>query len=125
MDETINNIQFLKESIHKFKDEIQKFIADPNYANHNAINLRQSIEDLEKNIITKEKHLANQILKNNTSSFKNKNVNSLQNYDSNQTSLPNIYTYAYNTLKYTKKTNIINEFDQLYKLNNNSKINAD
>lgn len=31
MDETINNIYFLKETIGKFKNEIQKFVADPNY----------------------------------------------------------------------------------------------
>lgn len=69
MDESINNIYFLKETISKFKNEIQKFIADPQYANNNAVNIRHSLEDLEKTILNKEKNIAGQILNNNSPSY--------------------------------------------------------
>lgn len=69
MDESINNIYFLKETISKFKNEIQKFITDPQYANNNAVNIRHSLEDLEKKISHKEKNIAGQILNNNNPSY--------------------------------------------------------
>lgn len=88
MDDSINNIYFLKETISKFKNEIQKFISDPSYSNHNAVNLRHSIEDLEKTIIDKEKNLAGQILNNNQNTFnpittKYSNSNYVSNYSNN------------------------------------------
>lgn len=69
MDESINNIFFLKETIGKFKNELQKFISDPNQQKHNIISLRQNIEELEKNITKKERSIGNQILNNNVGSF--------------------------------------------------------
>jgi len=69
MDESINNIYFLKETIGKFKKELQKFISDPNQQTNNIINLRQNIEELEKNIILKERGIGNQILNNNLGTF--------------------------------------------------------
>lgn len=105
IDETVNNLVFLKDSIGKFKNEIQKFLADPSYANHNVLNLRQSIDELEKNIIKKEKNIASQILNNNPS--KN-SVMSLNNYNSNPfdriENLPDIYSIKnYTSLKYVKR----------------------
>src|SRR5690348_16949222 len=97
IDETIGNLNFLKETIGKFKNEIQKFIADPDYVNHNAITLRQSIEELEKNILNKEKNIAGQILNNNNSkSFLRNN----QNESVSRSTLPNIY----DSLRYVKKS---------------------
>jgi hypothetical protein len=97
IEETITNLTFLKDSIGKFKNEIQKFIADPSYANHNVVNLRQSIEELEKNIIKKEKNIASQILNNNPG--KGNHTLSSQNYD-----LPDIYSFGgYHSLKYVKR----------------------
>jgi IQ domain-containing protein H len=107
IDETINNLVFLKDSIGKFKNEIQKFIADPSYANHNVLNLRQSIEELEKNIIKKEKNIASQILNNNPArgnhTTLNQDSNHLNPFDRIE-NLPDIYSLNnYNTLKYVKR----------------------
>jgi hypothetical protein len=91
INETIKDLHFLKESIGKFKDEIQKFIAEPNYSNHHVINLRHRIEDLEKKIVGKEKNLSIQIL----------NRNHVQ--QNREENLPSIYTYSHNVLQYVKK----------------------
>lgn len=105
MNETIDNIKFLKETIGKFKNEIQKFIADPNYASHNTMNLRQSVEDLEKKIINKEKLISNQILNSNRhyQEFNLPSIpnNTMNNKERSYTYNPNNYT----TLKYVKKQN--------------------
>lgn len=69
MDESINNIYFLKETIGKFKTELQKFISNPSQQKNNIISLRQNIEDLEKKITKKEKSIAHQILNNNLGTF--------------------------------------------------------
>lgn len=112
IDETIGNINFLKETIGKFKNEVQKFIADPNYVNHNVVNLRQSLDDLEKNILNKEKHIAGQILNNNKTLF-NSVINHQTNEDQKST-LPNIYRdKEYNN----NRTARINSKDQNYTYN--------
>jgi len=69
MDESINNIYFLKETIVKFKNELQKFLSDPNQQKHNILSLRQNIEELENNISKKERSIGNQILNNNLGTF--------------------------------------------------------
>lgn len=54
MEDSVNSMFFLKETISKFKNEIQKFIIDPKNINNYAINLHNSLEYLEKNISDKE-----------------------------------------------------------------------
>jgi len=101
MDESVNNIYFLKETISKFKNEIQKFITDPQYANNNAVNIRHSLEDLEKTIINKEKNIAGQILNNNNLSYKPilskySAVNLLNNSGNNDSNNLNSYGFKSN-----------------------------
>jgi len=138
MDESINNIYFLKETISKFKNEIQKFITDPQYANHNAINIRHSLEDLEKNILNKEKNIASQILNNNNPTFNpiasrysslnvlNNSANSefLSMKNSLQRKKPSQLTELYNNITNLNKTEILGNTSlsnspQHYQLSNN------
>jgi hypothetical protein len=107
MDETISNIHFLKETIGKFKDEIQKFISDPNYATNNAMNLRQSVEAMEKNILTKEKNIANQILNNNSNNYNSIMIKPNLPGIIESTTFPDISNTnrnTYNTLRYEKRS---------------------
>lgn len=139
MDESINNIYFLKETIGKFKNELQKFISDPNQQKHNIITLRQNIEEIEKNITKKERSIGNQILNNNAGTFipiANRALNSRGNSNSHnkintvsgrfsanntgfgKTNLPNQNSYYNNIHMKTASSNLTN-------LNNNNNHNND
>ena len=104
MNETVDSLEFVKESLYKFKQEIQKYIADPNNTNNNLINLRNNVEDLEKDISNREKQIVNNISldKNSTRDFFGNHDNSLN--------LPDIKThstkYLYNTLRFRRKSKI-------------------
>jgi hypothetical protein len=93
MNETINQITFLKQTVVKFKEEIHKFLTDPNYASHNVVGLKHNIEDIEKEIINKEKDYANFILHKN-----------LEKFHKNKTHLPIINSNS--TMIYRKKSDI-------------------
>ena len=103
MNETVDNLNFLKESIHKFKNEIQKFLSDPEYKNYNVANLRQNVEEIEKKIINKEKEIANRVLydKNSTRDFYYSHGDTI-----NLPKIKNNYYYPYNTLNYKRKPEV-------------------
>ena len=62
MDDNIQNFNFLKDTVSKFKGEIQKMISDSNYSNTGVIQLKQTIDEIEKNISSQEKYLVSNYL---------------------------------------------------------------
>ena len=62
MNENIENFNFLKETVAKFKGEIQKMISNPTYSNSGVIQLKQTVDEIEKNISNQEKILVSSYL---------------------------------------------------------------
>ena len=50
MNDNIANFNYLKDTVSKFKEEIQKMISSPNYSTAGVIQLKQTVDEIEKNI---------------------------------------------------------------------------
>ena len=59
MSENLENFKFLKDTVSKFKGEIQKLLVNPNYTNTGVIQLKQNIDEIEKNINYQQKSIIN------------------------------------------------------------------
>lgn len=53
--DNITNLNFLKETIFKFKNEIHKMISNTNYASSDVIQLKKTVEEIETDINHREK----------------------------------------------------------------------
>lgn len=62
MDDNISNLNFLKETVTKFKGEIQKMITTGNTSSANVIQLKQTVEEIEKSINNREKQIVSNFL---------------------------------------------------------------
>jgi hypothetical protein len=104
MVENISDIKYLKDSIGKFKDELHRFIANPDSKTSNIIAIKHKIEDLEKNIIGREKIITNNILNGSSKAYnqvlKNSNNNTsginYQNKTSSKFGQNNIFDSNFN-----------------------------
>ena len=64
MDSNVQNFNFLKDTVNRFKSELQKLVATSKYSNTGIMKLRDNIEEIEKNIQNQEKFLVNSYLNN-------------------------------------------------------------
>ena len=64
MDSNVQNFNFLKDTVNRFKNELQKLVATSKYSNTGIMKLRDNIEEIEKNIQNQEKFLVNSYLNN-------------------------------------------------------------
>ena len=64
MDSNVQNFNFLKDTVNRFKNELQKLVATSKYSNTGIMKLRDNIEEIEKNIQNQEKYLVNSYLNN-------------------------------------------------------------
>ena len=64
MDSNIQNFNFLKDTVNRFKNELQKLVATSKYSNTGIMKLRDNIEEIEKNIQNQEKFIVNSYLNN-------------------------------------------------------------
>ncbi len=62
MNDNIANFNYLKDTVSKFKEEIQKMISSPNYSTAGVIQLKQTVDEIEKNISNQEKVLVTNYL---------------------------------------------------------------
>ena len=62
MNSDLKNFIFLKETVKKFKGEMQRFVANSNGADPVISKLRTNIEEIEKSMSQQEKNLVNNIL---------------------------------------------------------------
>ena len=104
MNENVRDFTFLRDSINKFKGEINKIISNNDYSNSGATELKNHLEEIEKNMLSQEKFLINDCLS-------SKNNNNLIN--SNLSSLPLINRQSFLkeekinvSLKYAKQSQI-------------------
>ena len=70
MDENIQNFNFVKETVEKYKNEIEKLLVNQNSNNSNIIQLKKNIDEIEKDITSQEKYLVSNFL----SQKNNKNI---------------------------------------------------
>ena len=64
MDSNVQNFNFLKDTVNRFKNELQKLVATSKYSNTGIMKLRDNMEEIEKNIQNQEKYLVNSYLNN-------------------------------------------------------------
>ena len=64
MEANIQNFNFLKDTVNRFKGELQKLVATSKYSNTGIMKLRDNIEEIEKSIQNQEKYLVNSYLNN-------------------------------------------------------------
>ena len=64
MDSNVQNFNFLKDTVNRFKSELQKLVTTSKYSNTGIIKLRDNIEEIEKSIQNQEKFLVNSYLNN-------------------------------------------------------------
>ena len=50
MDSNVQNFNFLKDTVNRFKSELQKLVTTSKYSNTGIIKLRDNIEEIEKSI---------------------------------------------------------------------------
>ena len=96
MDDNVQNFNFLKDTVSKFKGEINKLLTNNNYSNTGVIQLKQTVDEIEKNMSSQEKYLVSNYLSN-----RNKN---LQNYT---------FQNKFSPLPFIKQQNYIPE-DNVY-----------
>ena len=107
MHANIENFNYLKDTVSKFKGELQRMISNPAYSANNVNQLKQTIDEIEKNIQHQEKLLVSNYLK---------QKNSCQpQYKPTRPTLPNIKSNAsrhkllgedavYTALRYVKQS---------------------
>ncbi len=96
MDDNVKNFNFLKDTVSKFKGEINKLLTNNNYSNTGVIQLKQTVDEIEKNMSSQEKYLVSNYLSN-----RNKNI---QNYT---------FQNKFSPLPFIKQQNYIPE-DHVY-----------
>ena len=64
MDANVQNFNFLKDTVNRFKGELQKLVTTSKYSNTGIMKLRDNIEEIEKSIQNQEKFLVNSYLNN-------------------------------------------------------------
>ena len=64
MNTNIQNFNFLKETVDRFKSELQKLVSTSKYSNSGVMKLRDNIEEIEKSIQNQEKFFVNSYLNN-------------------------------------------------------------
>ena len=62
MNTNVQNFNFLKDTVNRFKSELQKLVATSKYSNTGVMKLRDNIEEIEKSIQNQEKYLINSYL---------------------------------------------------------------
>ena len=120
MNENVRDFTFLRDSIDKFKGEINKIITNNEYSNSGAQELKNHIEEIEKDMASQEKFLINDCLS-------SKNNNNL--IYSNQSSLPLIKQSFLKeekvniSLKYAKQSQIDRMLNPIKKEINEERMN--
>ena len=64
MNTNVQNFNFLKDTVNRFKSELQKLVTTSKYSNSGVMKLRDNIEEIEKSIQNQEKFLVNSYLNN-------------------------------------------------------------
>ena len=64
MNTNVQNFNFLKDTVNRFKSELQKLVTTSKYSNSGVMKLRDNIEEIEKSIQNQEKFLINSYLNN-------------------------------------------------------------
>ena len=64
MNTNVQNFNFLKDTVNRFKSELQKLVTTSKYSNSGVMKLRENIEEIEKSIQNQEKFLINSYLNN-------------------------------------------------------------
>ncbi len=64
MNVNVQNFNFLKDTVNRFKSELQKLVTTSKYSNSGVMKLRDNIEEIEKSIQNQEKFLVNSYLNN-------------------------------------------------------------
>ena len=95
MEDNVQNFNFLKDTVNKFKGEINKLLTNSNYSNTGVIQLKQTVDEIEKNMSSQEKHLVSNYLS---------NRNNIQNFN---------YQNQLSSLPLIKQQNYIPD-DQIY-----------
>ena len=127
MNENIENFNFLKETVAKFKGEIQKMISNPTYSNSGVIQLKQTVDEIEKNISNQEKILVSSYLNEKKSLTGNhKLIYEPSRLPMIKQPLPKILNYTpedevYTTLRYAKQSTL----DRLKEHRNKREINEE
>ena len=62
MNTNVQNFNFLKDTVNRFKSELQKLVTTSKYSNTGVMKLRDNIEEIEKSIQNQEKFLINSYL---------------------------------------------------------------
>ena len=62
MNVNIQNFNFLKDTVNKFKNELQKLVTTSKYSNSGVLKLKDNIEEIEKSIQNQEKFIVNSYL---------------------------------------------------------------
>ena len=62
MNNNVQNFNFLKDTVNRFKSELQKLVTTSKYSNSGLMKLRDNIEEIEKSISNQEKFLVNSYL---------------------------------------------------------------
>ena len=55
MNTSVQNFNFLKDTVNRFKSELQKLVTTSKYSNSGVMKLRDNIEEIEKSIQNQEK----------------------------------------------------------------------
>ena len=64
MNINVQNFNFLKDTVKRFKSELRKLVTQSKYSNSGVMKLRDNIEEIEKSIQNQEKFLVNSYLNN-------------------------------------------------------------
>ena len=64
MSSNVQNFNFLKDTVNRFKSELQKLVTTSKYSNSGVMKLRDNIEEIEKSIQNQEKFIVNSYLNN-------------------------------------------------------------
>jgi hypothetical protein len=62
MTSNVQNFNFLKDTVNRFKSELQKLVTTSKYSNSGVMKLRDNIEDIQKSIQNQEKFFVNTYL---------------------------------------------------------------
>ena len=62
MSSNVQNFNFLKDTVNRFKSELQKLVTTSKYSNSGVMKLRDNIEEIEKSIQNQEKFFVNTYL---------------------------------------------------------------
>ena len=106
MEDNVQNFNFLKDTVNKFKGEINKLLTNSNYSNTGVIQLKQTVDEIEKNMSSQEKYLVSNYLsnRNNIQNFNYQNKLSSLPLIKQQNYIPDDQIYI--SVKYAKQSQI-------------------